>query len=169
MIYQRKTSDDQVTIMDQAVVVGDVTLGKGVSVWYNATLRGDDGAIVIGEGSNIQDNAVLHEDCVLGKHCTVGHSALVHGCTIGDNSLVGMAAKVFGGAQIGHHCFIAAGSLVTGTMDAPPCSMIMGSPARVVRPLTEEELHYLDESWEFYLEQSDIYRREHGLKPILEE
>ena len=92
MAYEKRTSDQDVLICEGAAVVGDVTLGKGVSVWYNAVIRGDDGPITIGENTNVQDGAVIHETTSIGAGCTIGHNAIVHGCTLGDNVLVGMGA-----------------------------------------------------------------------------
>jgi len=126
-----------------ATVVGDVTLGDRASVWYGAVLRGDINRIVVGEGSNIQDNAVVHlaDDygALIGRHVTVGHSAIVHACTIGDEVLVGMGATVLDGAEVGEQCIIGARALVTQRTKIPPGSMVLGSPAKVVRPLTPEE------------------------------
>ena len=137
----RKTDkENRILICDGAFVTGDVTLGKGVSVWYNAVLRGDGGNISIGENTNVQDGAVLHAETVVGANCTIGHNAIVHGCTIGDNVLVGMGSIVLGGARIADNCIIAAGSVVTGKMDAPAGSMIMGNPAKVVRELREDQI-----------------------------
>lgn len=123
-----------------ATVVGDVRLGENVSIWYGAVLRGDSGAITVGDGSNIQDNAVLHERVTIGRSCSVGHGAIVHGCTVGDNCVVGMGAVLLNGAVIGNDCVVAAGALVTGKMNAPAGSLILGNPAKVARPLTEEEI-----------------------------
>ena len=123
-----------------ASVSGDVTLGENVNIWHGAVLRGDNGAISIGDGTNIQDNCVVHENTVIGKNCTVGHSAIAHGCTIGDNSMVGMGAIVLSGAKIGSNCLIGAGAVVTGKMDAPDGSMILGSPAKVVKEVSPEML-----------------------------
>ena len=117
MDYQRRKSDENVFIADTAVVVGDVTLEKGVSVWYNAAIRGDQGPIVVGEDTNIQECAVLHETSTIGKGCTIGHGAVVHGCTVGDNTLIGMGAIVLTGAKIGNDCLVGAGALVTGKME----------------------------------------------------
>lgn len=126
-----------------AVVLGDVTLGDHSSVWYNAVLRGDINRIVVGHHSNIQDNAVLHlaDDfgCLIGNHVTVGHSAVVHACTVGDETLVGMGAVILDGAEIGEQCIIGARALVTQGMRVPPGSMVLGSPGKVVRALTPEE------------------------------
>ena len=123
-----------------ASVSGDVTLGENVNIWHGAVLRGDNGAISIGAGTNIQDNCVIHDNTVIGKNCTVGHSAIVHGCTIGDNCMVGMGAIVLSGAKIGKNCLIGAGAVVTGKMDAPDGSMILGSPAKVVKEVNPEML-----------------------------
>ena len=157
MYSLRKNSED-VLICDGACVVGNVTLGKGVSVWYNAVLRGDNGSIVVGENTNVQDGVVMHNNTRVGAGCTLGHNAIVHGCTIGDNVLVGMGAVVLDGARIGNDCLIGAGSLVTGKMDAPAGSMILGSPARVVRKLTEEEIESIRESMREYLELAEACR-----------
>ena len=158
MYSLRKNSED-VLICDGACVVGDVTLGKGVSVWYNAVIRGDKGPIVIGENTNVQDGVVMHNVTRVGAGCTLGHNAIVHGCTIGDNVLVGMGSVVLDGAKIGDNCLVGAGSLVTGKMDAPAGSMILGSPARVVRALTEEEIEDIRESMREYLALAEDCRR----------
>ena len=127
-----------------AVVLGDVTVGEDVGIWYNAVVRGDRGPIVIGRGSNIQDNAMVHLDdpypVMIGENVTVGHGAIVHGCTVGDNSLIGMGAILMNGAHIGKNCIVAAGALVTQHADIPDGSLVMGSPAKVKRAVTEEEL-----------------------------
>lgn len=158
MYSLRKNSED-VLICDGACVVGDVTLGKGVSVWYNAVIRGDKGPIVIGENTNVQDGVVMHNVTRVGVGCTLGHNAIVHGCTIGDNVLIGMGAVVLDGAKIGDNCLVGAGSLVTGKMDAPAGSMILGSPAKVVRPLTEAEIEDIRESMREYLALAEDCRR----------
>lgn len=132
--------DKSVLVCPGAAIVGDVTLGNNVSVWYNAVLRGDEGAIRVGENTNIQDCAVMHEETTVGSGCTIGHGAIVHGCTVGNNVLIGMGATVLNGAKIGDDCIVGAGALVTGKMDAPAGSMILGTPAKVVRPLTEAEI-----------------------------
>ncbi len=159
MTYQLKKTDENILICDGAKVSGDVTLGRGVSVWYNAVLRGDDGAITVGEGTNIQDCAVLHEETRVGAGCTIGHGAIVHGCTVGDNVLIGMGAILLNGARIGDDCIVGAGALVTGKLDAPAGSMILGSPAKVVRPLTEAEIEGNRRSARGYLETAERYRR----------
>ena len=141
-----------------AVVTGDVILGENANIWYNAVLRGDSGTITVGEGTNIQDGAILHDKTTLGKFCTVGHGAIVHGCTIGDYCLIGMGAIVLSGAVLGDNCMVGAGALVTGKMNAPAGSLLLGSPAKVVRELTEEELAHVKENAEEYvrLAQRDL-------------
>lgn len=159
MAYKQRESDEHVLICPGASVTGEVTLGKGVNIWYNAVLRGDEGAITVGENTNIQDCAVLHEETVVGAGCTIGHGAIVHGCTIGNNVLIGMGATVLNGARIGDDCIVGAGALVTGKMDAPAGSMILGSPAKVVRPLTAEEIEGNRISARGYLHTAEKYRR----------
>ena len=134
-----------------ATVVGEVNLGDNVNIWYGAVLRGDSGAITVGEGTNIQDNAVLHEQTRIGKHCTIGHGAIVHGCTMGDRCVIGMGAIVLNGAVLGENCLVGAGAVVTGKMDAPAGSLLLGSPAKVVRALTEEEINENLHSAEHYI------------------
>ena len=159
MAYKLRETDENVLICEGARVAGDVTLAKGVSVWYNAVLRGDEGAITVGENTNIQDGAVMHEETVVGRGCTIGHNAIVHGCTMGDNVLIGMGAVVLNGARIGDNCIVGAGALVTGKMDAPAGSMILGSPAKVVRPLTEAEIEGNRGSARGYLHAAELYRK----------
>lgn len=158
MAYELRKSDENVFIADTAVVVGDVTLGKGVSVWFQAVIRGDEGPITVGENSNVQDGAILHSETRIGKNCTIGHGAIVHGCTVGDDTLIGMGSILLNGAKIGKHCLVGAGALVTGKMDAPDGSLILGSPAKVVRPLTEAEREDNRHSVEFYLSHAEGYR-----------
>lgn len=148
---QKKPQTAGAVIAPGAVVVGDVTLGKNVSIWYNAVLRGDEGAITVGENTNVQDGAVVHEETRIGRDCTVGHGAIVHGCTVGDGTLIGMGAVVLTGARLGANCLVGAGALVTGRTDAPDGSLLLGSPAKVVRPLTEAELAGNRSSVETYL------------------
>lgn len=146
-------------ISGSAVVCGDVTLGRGVSVWFHAVVRGDMGPVIVGEDTNIQDCAVLHEKTVLGRGCTVGHGAIVHGCTVGDHVLIGMGSVILNGARIGDNCIVGAGSLVTGKMDAPAGSLLMGSPAKVVRSLTPEEIAHNRVSAGEYRELAASYQR----------
>lgn len=148
-------------IADSAQVIGDVTLGADASVWFGAVIRGDSDRIVVGEGTNIQDGSILHADTgkplTIGKHVTVGHMVMLHGCTVGDDSLIGIGAVVLNGARIGKNCLVGAGSLVTEGKEFPDGSMIMGTPAKVVRQLTPEQieglhasaLHYVDNARRF--------------------
>lgn len=131
---------EQVFIAPNATVVGDVTLGKDVNIWYGAVLRGDSGAITIGEGTNVQDNCVIHEETTIGKHCTIGHGAIVHGCTVCDGCVIGMGAIVLNGAVLEDGCLVGAGALVTGKTVAPAGSVLLGSPAKVVKTLTAEQM-----------------------------
>lgn len=130
-------------IAPSADVIGRVTLAENTSVWYHATLRGDINEITVGEGSNIQDNVVIHLSdrfgCHIGKLVTVGHSAILHACTVKDEVLIGMGSIVLDGAVIGERSIIGAGALVTGGTVIPPGSLVLGSPAKVVRTLSEEE------------------------------
>jgi gamma-carbonic anhydrase len=130
-----------------AVVLGDVTLGSFCSVWYNAVLRGDINRIEVGEYSNIQDNAVVHLadnfPCIIGRWVTVGHSAIVHACTVEDECLIGMGATVLDGAVIGAQSIVGANALVTQGMVVPPGSMVLGSPAKVVKSLTDAQRNSL--------------------------
>ena len=142
-------------LLPGAVTVGDVTLERGASVWYYAVLRADLAPILVGEGSNIQDQAVLHVDydqpVVIGKGVTVGHAAVLHGCEIGDNTVVGMGAIVLNGAKIGKNCIIGAGSLVTQNQVIPDGCVAFGNPARVRRSLREEEIEANRENARVYL------------------
>ena len=152
MTYELRKTDENVLIAEGASVTGDVRLAKGVSIWYGAVLRGDMGPITVGTDTNIQDEAILHEETVVGRG--------VHGCTVGDNTLIGMGAIVLNGAKIGSDCIVGAGALVTGKMDAPDGSMILGSPAKVVRPLKPEEIEGNRAAMEEYLEAAAQYRKE---------
>lgn len=127
-------------IAPNATVVGDVVLGDNVNIWYGAVLRGDSGTISVGDGTNIQDNAVLHEKTIVGKHCTVGHGAIVHGCTVGDGCVIGMGAVILNGARLAEGCLVGAGAVVTGKTDAPSGSVLLGSPAKIVKTLTQEQI-----------------------------
>ena len=137
-----------------AHAVGDVVLGEDVNIWYGAVLRGDTGKITVGKGSNIQDNCVLHEETTVGADCTVGHGAILHGCAVGDRCLIGMGAIVLNGAKLGNECMVGAGALVTGKTDAPDGSLLLGSPAKVIRPLTDAELQELLKDAQVYVEKA---------------
>jgi gamma-carbonic anhydrase len=155
-----------VYLASTAVVVGDVTLGAHASVWYNTVLRGDINRIVVGHHTNIQDNSVLHlaDDfpCILGNWVTVGHSAIVHACKVGDETLVGMGAVILDGAVIGRQCLIGARALVTQGTNIPPGSLVLGSPAKVVRKLSREERGKLKWWAEKYVANA-AYCLKHGI------
>ena len=137
-----------------AVVIGNVVIGAHASVWFGVVLRGDNEQISLGEGTNVQENSVLHTDwgypMQIGANCTIGHRAMLHGCTIGDGALIGMGATVLNGAKIGAGCLIGAGSLVTEGKEMPEGSLVMGSPGKVVRTLDEEGRARLLKSAETY-------------------
>ena len=141
-------------VATDAQIIGDVRLGKDSSVFYGAVLRGDIESIHIGEATNVQDGCIIHLADDLGARvgawCTIGHAAIIHACTVGDECLVGMRAVILDGAEIGDQCLIAAGALVTQRMKIPPRSMVMGTPAKVVRTLNEAEIVSLRESAEKY-------------------
>jgi carbonic anhydrase/acetyltransferase-like protein (isoleucine patch superfamily) len=130
-------------VADSAVVVGNVLLKQNASVWYNAVIRGDNDLITIGEGSNVQDGSVLHTDpgfpLTIGPHVTIGHKVMLHGCDIGEGSLIGINAVVLNGAKIGKNCIIGANALITEGKVIPDNSMVMGSPGKVVKTLTDEQ------------------------------
>ena len=138
-----------------ATIIGDVRLGRDSSVFYGAVLRGDIETIRIGEGTNVQDGSIIHlaDDlgATVGANCTIGHAAVIHACTVGDLCLVGMKAVILDGAEIGDECLIGAGALVTSRTKIPPRSLVLGSPAKVVRQLTETEILFLRASAEKYI------------------
>lgn len=127
-------------IAPNATVLGDVTLGNHVNIWYGAVVRADNGPIIIGEGTNVQDNCVIHDKTTVGAYCTIGHGAIVHGCTVGDGCLIGMGAIVLNGAVLGEGCLVGAGAVVTGKTNAPAGSVLLGNPAKIVKQLTPEQI-----------------------------
>lgn len=155
-------------VADSAQVMGNVELADDASVWFGAVIRGDTETIRIGRGSNVQDLSVLHADVgmplTVGENVTVGHKVMLHGCTIGDETLIGIGAIVLNGAKIGRHCVVGAGSLVTEGKEFPDGSMILGSPARVVRQLTPEQIEGVRRSARHYVENGRRYRA--GLKKV---
>lgn len=155
-------------VADSAEVIGNVRLGADASVWFGTVVRGDTESITIGEGSNIQDASVLHADIgqplTIGARVTVGHQVMLHGCTIGDESLIGIGAVVLNGAKIGRHCLVGAGALVTEGKEFPDGSMILGSPAKVVRSLSPEQIEALRQSAQHYIDNARRFRV--GLKKI---
>ena len=155
-------------VADNATVIGSVRLGDSASVWFNCVLRGDNDWLVVGERSNIQDGSVLHTDdgieLVIGKNVTVGHKVMLHGCTIGDNSLIGIGSTVLNKAQIGNNCIVGANSLVTEGKMFPDGSLILGSPAKVARSLSDEEIAFIKWSAEIYVRNAARFNEQ--LKPL---
>jgi len=149
-------------VAPNATLIGSVVLHDRSSVWFNAVLRGDSEPIVIGEDSNVQDGTIMHTDpgmpVSVGRGVTIGHMAMLHGCEVGDNSLVGIKATVLNGARIGKYCLIGAGALITEDKQIPDYSMVLGSPGRVVRELDPERIEMLHEAAQIYVRKSRVYR-----------
>ncbi len=158
--YRPKVGQD-VFIADNATVVGRVKIGNQASIWYNAVLRGDEEEIIIGERTNIQDACILHADVneptIIGKECIVGHGAIVHGASIGDNTLIGMRATVLNRAKVGKYCLIGAHALVTQDMEIPDFSVVMGVPGKIVKKLSEEHAQMFKEGAITYVELAKAY------------
>jgi carbonic anhydrase/acetyltransferase-like protein (isoleucine patch superfamily) len=146
-----------------AHVIGDVEVGDDVSIWFNAVIRADCGRIAIGDGSNIQDGCVLHcepwNSLLIGRRVTVGHLAMVHGCTIGDSSLIGINAVVLDDVVIGRNCLIGANSLVKSRMIIPDGTVVMGSPAKIIRDITDDEIKMIQASADFYINNGKKFRQ----------
>ncbi len=159
---------DSAWVADSAQVMGNVVLGEDSSIWFGTVIRGDTETITVGRGSNIQDASVLHADIgkplTIGENVTVGHQVMLHGCTIGDESLIGIGAIVLNGAKIGRHCLVGAGALVTEGKEFPDGSMIIGSPAKAVRQLTPEQIEGLKLSAQHYMDNALRFRA--GLKQL---
>ena len=151
-----------------AHVIGNVRLGAGVGIWFGAVLRGDNEPIDIGDGTNIQEGVTIHTDmgypATIGAHCTIGHRAIIHGCSIGDNSLVGMGATILNGARIGRNCLVGANALVTEGKEFPDNSLIVGAPARVIRTLDDKAVEALAKSAEHYVANWRRFARD--LRPL---
>jgi len=158
-------------VADSAQVIGDVQLAEGASVWFGAILRGDNERLTIGKGSNVQDGSVLHSDpgfpLTLGENVTVGHQVMLHGCTVGDGTLIGIQAVVLNGAKIGRNCIVGAGALVTEGKEFPDDSMILGAPAKVVRELDVEQRSSGTRAAQHYVANAKRYAK--GLKKIAHE
>ena len=152
---------DTAWVADSAQVIGNVELAEGVSVWFGAVLRGDNEPMRIGRNSNVQDGSVLHSDLgsplTLGENVTVGHQVMLHGCSVGDGSLIGIKAVVLNGAKIGRNCLVGAGALVTEGKEFADGSMILGSPAKVVRQLTPEQIAGLQRAAQHYVANAKRY------------
>ncbi|WP_337183141.1 gamma carbonic anhydrase family protein [Shinella sp.] len=161
-------ADDRYWVAPDANVIGKVILGEDVGIWFGATLRGDNEPIIVGARSNIQEGTVVHTDpgkpVIIGEGCTIGHGAIIHGCTIGSNSLIGMGATVLNGAVIGNNCLVGANALVTEGKIFPDNSLIVGSPAKAVRTLDAEAVEGLKRSAESYVRNWQRFKK--GLKPI---
>ncbi|GAA6175428.1 gamma carbonic anhydrase family protein [Sulfitobacter pacificus] len=164
----KPTVDDSAWVAPDANVIGNVLLEAGASVWFGSTLRGDNEVIHVGKGSNVQENSVFHTDpgcpLTIGADCTIGHKVMLHGCSIGDNSLIGMGATVLNGAKIGKNCLIGAGALITENKVIPDGSLVMGVPGKVVRELDAAAIAGLTASARHYTENAARFRQ--GLKPL---
>ena len=156
--------DASAYVTESASVIGQVHLAANTSIWFGAALRGDNELISIGEGSNVQECAVLHTDIgyplIVGKNVTIGHQAMLHGCTVGDGSLIGIQAVVLDGAVIGKNCLVAAGALVTSGKEFPDNSLIMGSPAKAVRELTQEQINDIQRGVTTYIERAAYFKQQ---------
>lgn len=155
-------------IAPSATVIGKVELKKNASVWYGCVLRGDSDAIVVGENTNIQDASVIHADAgfpaIIGDSVTVGHMVMLHGCRIGDGSLIGIGAVVLSGARIGRNCVIGARALITEGQEVPDNSVVMGAPGRVVRQVTEADAARMANGADHYVEEWKLHAR--GVRPV---
>ena len=152
----------RVFIADNAAVIGDVELGDDCSIWFGTTVRGDVNAIRIGRNTNVQDNCTIHVThldwpTTIGDNVTIGHGAIVHGCTVHDGALIGMGSRVLDGAVVGESAMVGAGALVPPGMHVPPRTLVVGVPARVKRPLTDDELAHLERSWKNYVGYKEKY------------
>ena len=160
---QLKTDGDDFWIAPNATVIGNVKLLKDASVWFNAVLRGDVELITVGQGSNIQDGAIIHTDpgfpCTIGKNVTVGHLAMLHGCEIGDGSLIGIGSVILNGAKIGKNCIIGSKALVTEGMEIPDGAMVLGIPGKVKKILNEEEQSVVSLGAEHYIQNYKKYKQ----------
>lgn len=158
----RPTIPDSAWVAPSADLIGKVVLGEGASVWFGAVLRGDNEPMMLGANSNIQDNSVCHSDAgqplTIGDNVTVGHSVILHGCTVGNNTLIGMGTTVLNGARIGNNCLVGAGSLVTEGKEFPDGWLIMGRPAKAVRELTSDQLAGLKSSADGYRRNGERYK-----------
>ena len=158
-----KTADDNFWIAPNASVIGEVNLERDASIWFNAILRADNEPITIGEGSNVQDGAIIHTDpgyaCNIGKKVTVGHMAMLHGCSIGDGSLIGIGSVVLNGAKIGKNCIIGSKALVTEGMEVPDGSMVLGIPGKIKKTLTEEEQSIVPLGADHYIDNYKKYKQ----------
>lgn len=168
MIYKLGDKEPKINgkvyIAESADVIGDVELSDGVNIWFGAVLRGDIEKIIIGKNSNIQDNVTVHTDlgipCVIGENVTVGHNVIIHSCSVGDNTIVGMGSTVSNRTKIGKNCMIGANSLVTHSIPTEDGVLILGSPAKIVRKLSEEEIKHLKDNADHYVENGKLFSME---------
>ncbi len=167
-LQPRLPAPERLFLAPDAHVIGDVTLGEDVGVWFGAVLRGDNAPIAVGARTNIQEGAMLHVDpgfpLLIGADCTIGHHAIVHGCTIGEGTLIGMGASILNGARIGANCLVGAGALVTEGKSFPDGTLIVGAPARAVRELDEAALAALRRSAAVYVANAERFRK--GLRAL---
>ncbi|HJV88299.1 MAG TPA: gamma carbonic anhydrase family protein [Noviherbaspirillum sp.] len=156
--------DSSAYITDSANIIGKVRIEANASIWFNVTIRGDNELITVGENSNVQESSVLHTDpgcpLTIGKSVTVGHQAMLHGCTVGDGALIGIQAVILNGAKIGKNCLVGAGALVTEGKEFPDNSLIIGSPAKAVRTLGEDEIARLKANNATYVERGQLFKKE---------
>jgi carbonic anhydrase/acetyltransferase-like protein (isoleucine patch superfamily) len=166
MIYdlaeRRVTFEGDYYVAPNATLIGSVVMGHESSVWFNVVIRGDNDVITIGPGTNVQDGSVLHTDegiaLTLGKRVTVGHMVMLHGCTVGDNTLVGINSVILNGAVIGKNCIVGANTLIAEGKEIPDGKLVLGSPGRIVRSLSDEEILALSDAADHYIENAQAYR-----------
>ena len=160
-------NDDEYWVAPNAAVIGNVVLKKNASVWWGATLRGDNDPIIVGEGSNVQDGSVVHTDVgqptIIGANVTIGHKVILHGCVIGDGSLVGMGSIILNGAKIGKNCLIGANCLITEGKEIPDNSLVMGAPGKVIREVSDAQAAVIVVGSRHYVENWKRFRRELGV------
>lgn len=159
--HSPRFASERIFVAPSADIIGHVYLAQDTSVWFNSTIRGDLEPITIGRGSNIQDGCTVHTDqgfpTVIGEDVTVGHNSVIHGCVIGDGTLVGMGSVILTGAKIGRNCLIGAGALITGTMNVPDGMLVLGSPAKVVKPLSERAMSECLQNSTTYAQRKDHF------------
>lgn len=160
---KRPEAHDSVFVAPGAYIIGDVSIGKDSTVWFNAVIRGDEGPVIIGEGCSIQDNSTIHMyegyPVKIGNGVTIGHNVILHGCTIGDETIIGMGSTILDDVEIGEKCIIGANTLITGGKKIPPRSLVVGSPGKVVRQLTDKDYELIKESIEVYVQKGKDYKK----------
>lgn len=165
-MWKNPNIDPSAFIAPSADIYGDVSIAENCSIWFHATVRAGVGSVSIGAGTNVQDNCVIHVDkgysVTVGKNVTIGHSAIVHGCSVGDNTLIGMGAIILNGASVGKNCIVGAGALVTQNMQIPEGSLVYGSPAKIIRSVTEAEITSNLENAAHYVREGQEYAKHLG-------